>query len=171
MPRRVRPTFPSEWHVPNNPKLWITWARARSKLGREQVYWISSSSRRGSPHAAPVWGIWKSDVFYFETDPDSVKGRNLRSNPAVVVHIQDGLDTVIVEGIATPETDPAVLRTLLEEYAHKYDYRPDWSDSRAQMVFRVQPRVAHAWRAPMMHANLVNFVFRAKAISGKSRTT
>ena len=118
-----------------------------------------------------MWGIWKSDVFYFETDPNSVKGRNLRSNPAVVVHTQDGLDTVIAEGVATPETDPAVLRALLKDYAHKYGYKPDWSDSRARVVFRVQPRVAHAWRAPRMHANLVNFVFRAKPISGKSRTT
>jgi len=163
--------FPSEWHVPNNPKLWITWTRARAKLIGEHVYWISSSSRQGIPHAAPVWGIWKSDVFYFETAPNSVKGRNLRANPAVVVHIQDGLDTVIVEGRAKPETHPAVLRALLREYDRKYDYRPDWSDSRAQVVFRVQPRIVHAWHTPRMHANLVNFIFREEATSGRARTT
>ena len=169
MPRRVRPSFPSEWHAPNNPKLWITWARAKAKLTRERVYWISSSSVQGRPHAAPVWGIWKSNRFYLETDPNSVKGRNLRSNPAVVVHIQDGLDTVIVRGRATPETDRAVLGTLLKEYARKYDYRPDWSDSRAQVVFRVEPWVAHAWRAPRMHANLVNFIFREEGTSVRSQ--
>jgi len=92
------------------------------------------------------------------------------SNPSVVVHIQDGLDTVIVEGRAAPETDPVVLRSLLKEYDRKYDYRPDWSDSRAQVVFRVQPRVAHAWKAPRMHANLVNFVFREEATSGRAQT-
>ena len=170
MPRRVRPRFPSGWHVPNNPKLWITWTRARKKLTEEQVYWISSSSRKGRPHAAPVWGIWKSDAFYFETGPNSVKGKNLKSNPAVVVHVQDGFDTVIVEGRATPETDPAILGALLKEYARKYDYRPDWSDSQAQVVFRVRPMVAHAWRAPKMHANLVNFVFRGEGPPGKART-
>jgi general stress protein 26 len=141
------------------------------KLTREKVYWISSSSRQGRPHAAPVWGIWKSDVFYFETDPNSVKARNLRSNPAVVVHIQDGSDTVIVEGRATIEADSMVLRTLLKEYARKYDYRPDWSDSRVQVVFRVQPLVVHAWHAPKMHANLVNFIFLDEATSGRSRTS
>ena len=166
----MRPKFPSEWHVPNNPKLWMTWTRARAKLIREDVYWISSSSKQGRPHAAPVWGIWKSDVFYFETDPNSVKGRNLRSNPTVVVHIQDGLDTVIVEGRAAPETDSDVLRALLREYARKYDYRPDWSDSRAQLVFRAQPVVAHAWRAPKMHANSVNFIFREEGASKRART-
>ena len=170
MPRRVRPELPAEWHVPNNPKLWITWARAKEKLTREQVYWITSSSKKGRPHAAPVWGIWRSDNFYFETDPRSVKGRNLGSNPAVVVHIQDGLDTVIVEGKAAREDDPAVLGTLLKEYARKYDYRPDWSNSRAQVVFRVKPHMVHAWRAPRMHANMVNFVFREEATSAKART-
>jgi len=169
VPRRVRPDFPAEWHVPNNPALWITWARTREKLTKEQVYWISSSSRKGRPHAAPVWGIWKSDVFYFETDPNSVKGRNLGSNPAVVVHIQDGLDTVIVEGRAQRESNPAMLGNLLREYARKYDYRPDWSDGRTQVVFRVEPHVAHAWRAPRMHANTVNFVFREKGTPGTAR--
>jgi len=166
VPRRVRPRFPSEWHVPNDPRRWITWARAKAKLTGEEVYWISSSTRQGKPHAAPVWGIWKSDVFYFETAPDSVKGRNLRSNPAVVVHVQDGLDTVIVEGRATREADPTVLRALLKEYDRKYDYRPDWSDGEAQVVFRVQPSVAHAWRAPRMHASLVNFIFKPQIRGG-----
>jgi len=117
-----------------------------------------------------VWGVWKSDVFHFETDPDSVKGRNLRSNPAVVVHIQDGLDTVIVEGRATIETDHRVFGALLKEYARKYDYRPDWSDSRSQVVFRVQPLMAHAGRAPRMHASLVKFIFREELTSGRTRT-
>jgi len=98
-----------------------------------------------------------------------VKGRNLRSNPAVVVHVQDGLDTVIVEGRATQETNSEVLGALLKEYARKYDYRPDWSDSRAQVVFRVQPLVAHAWRAPRMHASLVNFVFQEGTGSNGAR--
>jgi len=160
VPLRVRPVFPAEWHVPNHPKLWITLVRTREKLISEQVYWIISSSRKGRPHAAPVWGIWKSGVFYSETDPNSVKGRNLGSNPAVVVHIQNGVDTVIVEGKAAREADSKVLKALLKEYAHKYDYTPDWSNSRAQVVFRVRPSVVHAWRAPRMHTNMINFVFR-----------
>ena len=82
------------------------------------------------------------------------------SNPAVVVHIQNGVDTVIVEGKAAREADSKVLKALLKEYAHKYDYTPDWSNSRAQVVFRVRPSVVHAWRAPRMHTNMINFVFR-----------
>jgi hypothetical protein len=40
MPRRVRPKFPEKWHVPNDPKMWITWRHAYNKLAKEKVYWI-----------------------------------------------------------------------------------------------------------------------------------
>jgi general stress protein 26 len=159
VPRRVRPRFPKEWHVPNDPKLWITWAHANGKLRDEKVYWISTSSPGGKPHAAPVWGIWKKGSLYFETDPASVKGRNLKENPRVVAHLQDGLDTVIVEGTVSRERDLKELIALQNAYVRKYDYKPDWSDESAQVVFRVRPRVAHTWRAPRMHQSLVNFLF------------
>jgi general stress protein 26 len=160
VPRQVRPKFPEEWQVPNEPRLWITWAHANEKLREEQVYWVSTSSNEGRPHAAPVWGIWKADRFFFETDPKSVKARNLKANSGIVVHIQDGLDTVIVEGTATLEADPKELYRLRKDYIRMYDYEPDWSDKGRQVVFRVLPRVVHAWRAPKMHRNLVNFLFQ-----------
>jgi hypothetical protein len=159
VPRRVRPRFPKEWHVPNDPKLWITWAHANEKLTNEEVYWISTSSRAAKPHAAPVWGIWKANTFLFETDPRSVKGRNLEGNPRIVVHVQDGLDTVIVEGTAAKHKALRDLDLLKRDYVRKYDYHPDWSDPSTQVVFRVTPNIAHAWRAPRMHRTLVNFLF------------
>lgn len=143
----------------SDPKLWITWAHANDNLAKEGVYWVSTSSPEGKPHAAPVWGIWKSNSFYFETDPRSVKGRNLQANPRVVVHVQDGLDTVIVEGTAARHREARDLEALKRDYVRKYDYRPDWSDERKQVVFRVTPSIAHAWRAPRMHRTLVNFLF------------
>src|SRR5690348_6531639 len=73
VPRRVRPRLPEEWHVPNDPKKWITWNHASNKLRSEKVYWISTASISGKPHAAPVWGIWKNNNLYFETDPNSPK--------------------------------------------------------------------------------------------------
>jgi nitroimidazol reductase NimA-like FMN-containing flavoprotein (pyridoxamine 5'-phosphate oxidase superfamily) len=166
MPRRVRPKFPKEWHVPNDPKLWMTWANTDEKLRKEEVYWVSTASKNGRPHAAPVWGIWKGGKFYFETDPESTKGRNLRANPRIVFHLQDGLDTVIVEGNVSLEKDPKELDYLMKAYIRKYDYKPDWSNSDAQVVFKVVPSIAHAWRAPRMHRNLVNFVFQPESGSG-----
>lgn len=159
MPRRVRPKLPAEWHVPNDPKQWISWKHANNKLVTEKVYWISTSSVDGRPHAAPVWGIWKNQNLYFETDPHSAKARNLAKNPRIVLHVQDGMDTVIVEGTVEHEKDAGKLGVLKMEFARKYDYKPDWSDEKRQIVFRVKPKIAHAWKAPRMHRTLVNFMF------------
>jgi nitroimidazol reductase NimA-like FMN-containing flavoprotein (pyridoxamine 5'-phosphate oxidase superfamily) len=159
MPRRVRPMFPKEWHVPNDPKLWTTWEHVNDKLARETVYWVSTTSRLGQPHAVPVWGIWKQNKFYFETDPKSVKARNLSNSEHVVVHVQDGNDTVILEGKARKEKRSEKLSRLKKDYTRKYQYTPDWSNERSQIVFRVEPRIAHAWKAPRMHRSLVKFIF------------
>ena len=90
--------------------------------------WISTASKSGKPHAAPVWGIRKNNNLYFETDPNSPKGRNLAENPPIVFHVQDGVDTVIVEGAAEREKNPGKLKVLKMEYVRKYRYKPDWSN-------------------------------------------
>lgn len=151
--------FPGKWHVPNDPKMWITWRHANNKLARESVYWVSTASSRGRPHAAPVWGIWKANKFYFETDPNSAKGRNLSNNQSIVVHVQDGNDTVILEGSARGEKKVETLNQLKRDYLRKYEYTPDWSSESGQIVFRVGPKIIHAWKAPRMHRSLVKFIF------------
>lgn len=88
-----------------------------------------------------------------------MKGRNLLSNPRLVVHVPDGYDTVIVEGSARREKDVRVLRQLSKDYTRKYRYTPNWSNERDQIVFRVEPKVIHAWKAPRMHRSLVKFIF------------
>src|SRR4029077_16521740 len=93
-------------------KQWIRWMHANEKLTGEKVHWVSTASADGKPYAAPVWGVWKSNLFFFETDPNSPKGRNLANNPRIVFHVQDGMDTVIVEGIAEKEKNPGRLRLL-----------------------------------------------------------
>lgn len=159
MPRRLRPKFPAEWQVPEDPKHWVTWTQASKKLKDEGVYWVSTSSLTGRPHAAPVWGVWKNNRFYFETDPSSVKGKNLRENPRAVVHVQDGADTVIIEGKSAVEKRPKALSLLKSDYVSKYQYEPDWSDESGQVVIQVEPKIIHAWRTPKMHRSIVNFLF------------
>jgi beta-lactamase superfamily II metal-dependent hydrolase len=159
MPRRIRPKFPEKWHVPNHPNLWITWEHANDKLAGEMVYWVSTATRLGRPHAVPVWGIWKQNRFYFETDPKSAKGRNLLNNQSLVVHVQDGNDTVILEGSARREKRKETLNQLRKDYVRKYQYTPDWSNEEDQIVFMIEPTIVHAWKAPRMHRSLVKFIF------------
>ncbi len=140
MPRRVRPKLPEKWHVPNDPKMWITWGHANNKLAREKVYWVSTASPRGRPHAAPVWGIWKENRFYFETDPNSAKGRNLSNNQRLVVHVQDGMDTVILEGSAQREKRAERLSLLRKDYVRKYRYTPVWSNEASRSFSELSQR-------------------------------
>ena len=83
----------------------------------------------------------------------------MAANPKIVFHLQDGMETVIVKGSAKREKDQRKLPMLRAEYLRKYDYKPDWSNDQNQIVFRVTPRIAHAWKALRMHRSLVNFVF------------
>jgi nitroimidazol reductase NimA-like FMN-containing flavoprotein (pyridoxamine 5'-phosphate oxidase superfamily) len=145
--------------VPNDPKLWITWEHANDKLARETAYWVSTASRLGRPHAAPVWRIWKQNRFYFETAPNSVKGRNLSSNQSLVVHVQEGNDTVILEGTTRREKRTETLNALRKDYLRKYQYTLDWSNEQEQIVFMVEPKIVRAWKAPRMHRSLVKFIF------------
>jgi beta-lactamase superfamily II metal-dependent hydrolase len=94
----------------------------------------------------PVWGIWKQNRFYFETAPNSLKGRNLSSNQSIVVHVQDGNDTVILEGTTRREKRTEALNQLRKDYLRKYQYTPDWSNGQEQIVFMVEPKIIHAWK-------------------------
>lgn len=69
------------------------------------------------------------------------------------------MDTVIVEGKAMKETNRETLCKLRKHYSRKYQYTPDWSNEVDQIIFRVEPKLVHAWKAPRMHRTLVKFVF------------
>ena len=49
----------------------------------------------GKPHAAPSGESGRNNNFYFETDPDSPKGRNLVNNARIVFHVQDGTEVQV----------------------------------------------------------------------------
>lgn len=131
----------------------ISWGRVGARLRGAYNYWVSTAGADGQPHAAPVWGVWFDDTFYFGTGRRSRKGRNLAANPRIVVHLESGDDVVILEGEATEVRDPAVLARLDDAYAAKYvdgdtgePYRPLAVEAELDAVFyAVRPRLAHAW--------------------------
>jgi hypothetical protein len=62
----------------------------------------------GRPHVAPVWFILDSGDLVFTTHRDTVKGRNLRHDPRVMLAVDDEQPPfafVLVEG-------PAVMRAV-----------------------------------------------------------
>jgi hypothetical protein len=119
----------------------LPWSFVTSRMGTSRNYWIASVSSDGRPHAAPVWGLWHKEAFFFSTDRNSRKGRNVAIQPQLVVHLESGDEVVIVEGVADPVDDSAILAELDQLYFQKYRFHLD-----AGLTYRVTPRVVLAWR-------------------------
>jgi nitroimidazol reductase NimA-like FMN-containing flavoprotein (pyridoxamine 5'-phosphate oxidase superfamily) len=94
-----------------------------------------------------VDGIWLEDRLYFGGSPQTRRNRNLAANPAVCVHLENGLDVVILHGEAHElrAPDHALAARLSEASVKKYGYgpKPEEYGGEGQFVFR--PRVVFAW--------------------------
>ncbi len=92
----------------------------------------------------PVWGVWLDDRFVFSTSPESRKARNLRENPQVAVHLEDGNAVIVIEGRAVEICAPTALLAFTNAYNPKYDWNFT-PDQLTRGVFAVCPEQAFAW--------------------------
>ena len=145
-PRATAPRIPPGYGTPRDGSggELLPWERAIERLVAARNYWICSTRADGRPHAMPVWGLWLDDALWFSTGRDSLKARNLARDPSIVVHLESGDDTVILEGRAEEERDGGRLERFADAYDAKYAFRPDPADT-ASPVFVVRPRVALTW--------------------------
>ena len=120
------------------------WSEVAVKIEASRNYWICTARKDGRPHAMPVWGVWLEGALYFSTDPNSVKGRNLRRTGKVVVHLESGDDVVILEGSVERVTDGETLAAFADLYNAKYEFRPDPDDPNG-WTFCLNPTVANTW--------------------------
>jgi hypothetical protein len=105
----------------------------------------------------PVWGVWVDDAFFFGSGRDSAKSRNLASNPSIVVHLESGDETVILEGRAEPVLDEQLEQRVDGVYGPKYDWQP--GDAEATPWFVVRPVRAYAWTENGYPGNATQFDF------------
>lgn len=100
----------------------LPWSWAAERLSANRNYWVVTATPDGRPHAMPVWGVWHDgdQRFAFSCGPRSRKARNLAANPQMVVMTDDTVETLSVEGTATPVRDDARLRLWAERYLAKY---------------------------------------------------
>jgi PPOX class probable F420-dependent enzyme len=144
-PQPTRPDFTPGYGIEKTNDGLLSWEWATERLMASRNYWVSTTRADGRPHVAPVWGLWMEGAVFFSTDPKSTKGRNLRSRPDVVVHLESGDEAVILEGRAEWVTDKDVLQRFADAYERKYGFRPDITGV-STPVYQVQPRTAFAWR-------------------------
>ncbi|MCU0514966.1 MAG: pyridoxamine 5'-phosphate oxidase family protein [Anaerolineae bacterium] len=148
-PQRSRPAMP-DYGLHTGEEGMFTWPEIAARLHQSRNYWVCSTRPDGKPHAAPVWAIWLEDALYFACGRSSRKGRNLLLRPAVVVHLESGDDTVIVEGEAREITDRATYERVRAVYGAKYPL-PDGAEALPadpdpqHVLLVVRPQRVLAW--------------------------
>lgn len=142
-----RPRIPRVYGIPKNNKGLLDWAHVQERMRTAKVYWICTSSPDSRPHAIPVDGIWLDDKLFFGGDPTTRSNRNLNANPHVNIHLEGGMDVVVLEGDALPlgKPDPELAVRLAQASNQKYGYgvKPEQYSRPGTYVFR--PRLAFAW--------------------------
>jgi pyridoxine/pyridoxamine 5'-phosphate oxidase len=109
----------------------------------------------------PLWGVWLDGAFYFGTDRRSRKARNLAANPALVVHLESGDDTVILEGRAQLVSDATLLSRIDDAYLAKYRLRLLGHPGELG-VYRLRPQLAFAWREKDFNRSATRWRFEAE---------
>ncbi len=109
--------------------------------------WFASCTSDGRAHSVPMWHVEHGNRIYLATPTSSVKVRNIKTNPGVVVTLPDPMDVVIVDGWATQAPDSLATVAPIFEKKYGWDPSPD-----AQALIEVTPLVIRAWsgdaRAP-----------------------
>lgn len=103
----------------------IPWSRAVEQLQRLEprggsrgpTCWLTTSRPDGRPHVAGVVGLWKDDVLYFVSGPQTRKARNIAREPrcSFAISLPD-LDLVL-DGSASRVTDAQTLQRIAESFA------------------------------------------------------
>lgn len=147
-PVASRPRMAKIYSVPKNKKGLLPWSHVQERMTNAQVYWITTSSPEGKPHATPIDGLWLDDALYFGGDPSTRRNRNLAVNSATSIHLEDGSNVVMLEGVSTPllADTPGLVQRLMDANEAKYGYRvPGKPYSTPDMYYVFRPRVAFAW--------------------------
>jgi general stress protein 26 len=159
-PEADRPAFHESygiWAADEGAGL-LAWEWAAERLEGAHNYWLATATAEGRPHAAPIWGLWLDERFYFSTARASRKGRNLAANPQAVVHLESGDEVVIVEGEVKEVTGRNSLDRLALAYGEKYTLEITFTDP-GSVVYALAPTRAFAWRESDYPESATRFSF------------
>jgi general stress protein 26 len=130
----------------------LPWSRVEELLTKAKNYWLVTSTKKGRPHAAPVWAVWEKGRLLFSTSVASRKARNLEANPRVVVHLDHDDAAVIVEGICERITD----RDAIDRFGSATQQKYEWEGSMDELladpsngVYAVHPHLVFSFGEPL----------------------
>ena len=142
-PTPSRPYAPG-YGIPSSPRGMLPWSFVEERMSAARNYRVATVLLAGRPHLAPVWGLWVEGIFYFGSEAQTRKARNLVANPNVAVH-PESEDVVIVEGVAETlaDPDPQLAERVFAASTAKYGM----GSHDIKGSYAVRPRVVFAWTA------------------------
>jgi len=88
--------------------------------------WLTTVDPDGAPHTAGVGALWVDDAYWFQTGPGTRKARNLAHDPRCSIAVATQDFDLVVEGSATPVTDPETVAAMAARWAEGgWPARPD----------------------------------------------
>lgn len=151
-PTRERPAVPEGYGLPADESGLLEWSDVEERLVAAETYWLSTVRPDGTPHSVPRWGVWLDGRFWYDGAPTTRHAVNLRTNPAVTLTLESGVQAVIVEGTSAPtRADADGLGARLAEAFGKYHgqgYAPgagSWAGAQGGGLRVITPRRALAW--------------------------
>ena len=113
------------------------------------VYWIATSGPGGRPRVRPLDGLYLDGTLYVGGSPETRWARDLATNERVAVHLDDGKDVVILEGVAElleTGVGPETAERLAAMSNVKYPAYGMTADSyRGPGPYAIRPSLAFAW--------------------------
>lgn len=96
--------------------------KARRRLKREQVVWLTTVDRSRVPQPRPVWFHWNGEDVLIYSRPEGAKVRHIEANPQVALHFNSdeyGNDVVVFLGKARVATG-GIVEGRRRAYLRKY---------------------------------------------------
>jgi nitroimidazol reductase NimA-like FMN-containing flavoprotein (pyridoxamine 5'-phosphate oxidase superfamily) len=125
----------------------LDWSDVENRLEKAERYWLATTRRDGRPHVIPIDGVWLEGAWYFGGAPETVHQRSVQENPNIVMHLEDPMAAVIVEGVAERVELPAEkAKQLASATTSKYGY-PTRPEDYSGGVWRLEPRRVLAWNS------------------------
>jgi hypothetical protein len=144
-PEVSRVRLPEGYGLPPESRL-LRWADINARLAAAPHYWICTVSGSMSPHPRPIDGMWIDQKLYFGGDPESKWQRNLASNQAAAVHLENPERAVIAEGaVSLLRPDRALAERLVAASNEKYHMGQQVEDYEGQDLSVFTASVVFAW--------------------------
>lgn len=122
--------------------------RAAERLRTEQVIWLTTVGKDGTPQPSPVWFIWEDDAAIIYSRPEGPKIGNIARHPQVALSFNSdagGGNVVILTGTAEVVADAPSAKshaTYLAKYHEaipRIGMTPDAFAESYSTVLRVTP--------------------------------